>query len=96
MLLKKKKPDTDEQSYEKKHLLQEIRTAKNALEASYSNFQQALEPELIDCYIYMINANQLRYKFLISRARHINLQNTAIDDLYEITRFPEEEQSAEI
>lgn len=89
MLLKKKTPEP-EKSYEENNLLQEIRIAKNALEASYSNFQQATEPELIDCYIYMINANQLRYKFLISRARRINLQNTNLEDLCEITQIPEE------
>lgn len=91
MLIKRKK-DTPkkESSYEKDHLLSEIRIAKNALEASYSNFQQATDPELIDCYIYMINANQLRYKFLLSRARSINLQNASYDDLYEISNAPME------
>lgn len=86
MILKKKPlSQNGENSYEEDNLLSEIRIAKNALEASYSNFQQAIEPELIDCYIYMINANQLRYKFLISRARSINLQNASLDDLYEIS-----------
>lgn len=86
MILKKKPlSQKGENSYEEDNLLSEIRIAKNALEASYSNFQQAIEPELIDCYIYMINANQLRYKFLISRARSINLQNASLDDLYEIS-----------
>ncbi len=89
LLLKKKQPEATK-TYDENNLLQEIRIAKNALEASYSNFQQATEPELIDCYIYMINANQLRYKFLISRARQINLQNSNLEDLCEISQISEE------
>lgn len=87
MNLTKKPADV---AYDETHLLQEIRLAKNALDAAYSNFQQATEPELIDCYIYMMNANQMRYKFLISRARKINLKNTSLDDLYEMNNLYEE------
>lgn len=84
----KKKPEKP--SYDETHLLREIRLAKNAMDAAYSNFQQATEPDLIDCYIYMMNANQLRYKFLISRARKINLKNAEFDDLCEITDLSED------
>lgn len=90
MLLLKKKQAEAAKTYDENNLLHEIRIAKNALEASYSNFQQATEPELIDCYIYMINANQLRYKFLIARARQINLQNSNLEDLCEISQISEE------
>ncbi len=46
---------------------QEINTARN-------HFEQAVDPTLIDCYIYEINAAQLRYQFLLRRfkaAEHI-------------------------
>jgi hypothetical protein len=88
MLSGKKK---DNISCEEQELLQEIRTAKNALEAAYSNFQQATEPELIDCCIYLMTASQLRYKFLISRARKLNVQNTKLDDLCEISILTEKD-----
>lgn len=61
-------------SYDEKHLLGEIRLAQNAIDSAYSNFQQVTEPDLIDCYIYMINASTKRYKFLIEQARKINLK----------------------
>lgn len=63
-----------EKSYDEKNLLSEIRLAKNAIDSAYSNFQQATDPDLIDCYIYMINASNKRYKFLIERARTLNLK----------------------
>ncbi|MGN0160052.1 MAG: YaaL family protein [Lachnospiraceae bacterium] len=61
-------------SYDEQHLLGEIRLAQNALDSAYSNFQQVTEPDLIDCYIYMINASTKRYKFLMEQARKINLK----------------------
>lgn len=68
------KNKTDDLTYEEKNLLAEIRLAQNAIDSAYSNFQQVTEPDLIDCYIYMINASTKRYKFLIERAKKIQLK----------------------
>lgn len=77
-------------TYDEVHLVNEIKLAKNAIDAAYSSFQQATDPDLIDCCIYMMNASQMRYRFLISRARKINLKCSSLDDLYEIANLPEE------
>lgn len=77
-------------TYDELHLVNEIRLAKNAIDAAYSSFQQATDPDLIDCCIYMMNASQMRYHFLISRARKINLKCCSLDDLYEIANLPDE------
>lgn len=61
-------------SYDEQNLLGEIQLAQNAMDSAFSNFQQVTEPDLIDCYIYMMNAANKRYKFLIERARSINLK----------------------
>lgn len=61
-------------SYDEKNLLGEIQLAQNAMDSAFSNFQQATDPDLIDCYIYMMNATTMRYKFLIERAKSINLK----------------------
>lgn len=37
-----------------------------ALRDAYSNLENAVEPDLIDCYIYELNSVQMRYKFLLS------------------------------
>lgn len=71
--MKKKNPDL---SYDEKNLLGEIQLAQNAMDSAFSNFQQVTEPDLIDCYIYMMNAATKRYKFLIERARSINLKGS--------------------
>lgn len=71
MKLKKK---SDDLSYEERNLLAEIQLAQNAMDSAYSNFQQVTEPELIDCYIYMMNATTKRYMFLLECAKKIQLK----------------------
>lgn len=55
------------QQYEE--LLLEIQKAKIAMDTAYSNFENVLDPDLIDSYIYELNAAQERYKFLIRQAK---------------------------
>lgn len=80
--MKNKKNDL---SYEEKNLLAEIKLAQNAMDSAFSNFQQVTEPDLIDCYIYMMNATTKRYKFLIERAKKIQLKgyNTPVTIQYD-------------
>jgi hypothetical protein len=47
----------------------EISKAKLALESAYSNFENVVDPDLIDCYIYEVNAVQKRYKYLLKQAK---------------------------
>lgn len=67
------KKNCTQKSYDERNILTEIRLAQNALDSAYSNFREATEPDLIDCYIYMINASTKRYKFLIERAKSLNI-----------------------
>lgn len=43
--------------------------AKDSLDLAYQNFENATDPELIDSYIYEVNAIQMRYKFLLCRLK---------------------------
>lgn len=52
-------------------LLSEIKKTKLALESAYSNFENVIDPDLIDCYIYEVNAIQKRYKFLLKQAKEM-------------------------
>ena len=45
----------------------EIERTKCAIEAARNHFEQAVDPTLIDCYIYELNAAQLRYQFLLRK-----------------------------
>ncbi len=55
----------------REQLLQELEATKNALDTAYANLSYVVEPELIDCCIYELNAVQLRYKFILSQVKSI-------------------------
>lgn len=50
-------------------LLHDIAITKSALDAAYSNFENVVDPDLIDCYIHEVIAVQMRYKFLLKHAK---------------------------
>ncbi len=45
----------------------EIEDSKQAIQTAQNHFEQVVDPTLIDCYIYELNAAQLRYQFLLRR-----------------------------
>lgn len=53
-------------------LLDDLEKAKYDLALAYNNFENAMEPDLIDCCIYQVNALQMRYKFLLTKAKQLN------------------------
>ena len=59
-------------------LLREIASTQRALEAAYSNVENVIEPDLIDSYIYEVNAIQHRYKFLLKQAKHAEQTISAV------------------
>ncbi len=62
----KQEPQTDE-NYQT--LLDNLTQTMNSLHLAYQNFENATDPELIDSYIYEVNAIQMRYKFLLCRLK---------------------------
>ena len=54
-------------------LKESLRASKKDYELALANFEQVVEPDLIDCYIYELNAASLRYKFLMERAREAGI-----------------------
>lgn len=51
------------------NLLDNLTQTMNSLHLAYENFENATDPELIDSYIYEVNAIQMRYKFLLCRLK---------------------------
>ena len=49
-------------------LLDDLNRTKNDLYFAYANFQNVVEPDLIDAYIYEVNAIMKRYQFLMAQA----------------------------
>ena len=50
----------------------ELLLTRNALENAYTGFDNVTDPDLIDCYIYELNAVMKRYKYLLQKAAESN------------------------
>ncbi len=50
-------------------LLEEIKRVKRQMENANYNFQNAMDPDLIDSYIYESNAAWKKYRFLLKQAK---------------------------
>lgn len=61
-LIKKEKPAENQ-------LLTDLRRTKKDLDDAYENFQNVVDPDLIDRYIYEFNAVQKRYRFLLRQVK---------------------------
>lgn len=59
--------EIEEISETKEDLLEDLKKTRYALEVAYSGFDNVTDPDLIDCYIYQVNAILKRYKFLLER-----------------------------
>lgn len=55
-------------------LKRQIEISKTALLSAQNQFEQVIDPTLIDCYIYELNAAQLRYQFLLRSLKKRELQ----------------------
>ncbi len=54
-----------EEDITKPNIYEDIKKTRYALEIAYAGFDNAVEPELIDSYIYEINSLQKRYDHLL-------------------------------
>lgn len=68
---KKAKQPPSIPTYDELHLQSELLQTKWALDCAYSNFENVVEPDLIDCYIYELKAIQTRYSYLLGKAKEL-------------------------
>lgn len=66
------------QEVSREQLLSDLKLTKTALDDAYTNFENVVDPDLIDSYIYEVNAVQKRYHFLLKQVQLLDLQ-TAIE-----------------
>lgn len=57
-----------------RELRRQIEISKVAILSAQNQFEQVVDPTLIDCYIYELNAAQLRYQFLLKRLKKWEIQ----------------------
>ena len=63
------------QEVSREQLLSDLKLTKTALDDAYTNFEQVVDPDLVDSYIYEVNAVQKRYHFLLKQVQMMDLQN---------------------
>lgn len=63
----------------------DLKLAKWELDCAYAGFDYATDPDLIDCYIFKLNAAMKRYKFLLD---HYNALHPALQSEPEETLLP--------
>ena len=52
----------------RQQLMDDLKKTEYALDCAYSNFENVVDPDLIDCCIYELQAVQMRYRFLRKQA----------------------------
>ena len=68
-------------------ILEDLEKTKCELDTAYRGFDYVTEPDLIDCYIYDINAILKRYKYLLELAASTNPEP-------ELIPYPSDTESA--
>lgn len=71
------KPELPAMDNDEKRLLNDLKLTRTELEIAYSGFDNVTDPDLIDCYIYKVNAVLMRYKFLMEKAVELNIVKAA-------------------
>ena len=66
---RKLKKESETAKRKKEELMQELKEVQKSLDRAYENFSYVVDPELIDCCIYELNAGQMRYKFLMRKLK---------------------------
>ena len=70
----KKNAFSRERKREISELIRQIELSKTAILSAQNQFEQVVDPTPIDCYIYELNAAQLRYQFLLRNLKKRELQ----------------------
>ncbi len=69
------------QQVSREQLLSDLKLTKTALDDAYTNFENVVDPDLVDSYIYEVNAVQKRYHFLLKQVQLLDLQNAIEGEL---------------
>ncbi len=66
----RKRPDSPEQQ-ERRVLLEGLNKTRELIDQAYACFNQESDPDLIESYVFEINALQSRYSYLLRRVREM-------------------------
>ena len=71
-----------DEDYSPVTLQDSIEKTRQALNLAYAGFDNALEEDLIDSYIFEITALQKRYKYLLSQAAESDIAEIDTSDIH--------------
>ncbi|MBQ7944807.1 MAG: YaaL family protein [Lachnospiraceae bacterium] len=81
-------PKEEEILTPKDMLLADIKKTMEALDIAYAGLDNATDPDLIDCYIYEVNATLKRYRFLIHQAESMEIVTPCYEEKYATIPVP--------
>ena len=67
-----KKNELNSKEKKRKELIHDIKLTQAAMNTAYSNFENVVDVDLIDCYIYELQAIQKRYHFLLTLMKQLD------------------------
>lgn len=70
-------------------IFEDIAKTRFALETAYAGFDNATDPDLIDCYIYEVNSVMKRYKYLLEQVEKQNACTYPTQRAADITPLPQ-------
>ena len=74
LFIKKRSPEQAKQDRDISELRRQIEASRLAISSAQNQFEHIVDPTLIDCYIYELNAAQLRYQFLLRNLKSYELR----------------------
>ena len=72
-------------------LRRDLLLAKWELDNAYAGFDYVTDPDLVDCYIYQLNAAMKRYEYLLGKFSELQKEILPADD----ERLPQQQLSRE-
>ena len=69
--MKKKKKQLSIEEIERQKLIEELEKVKRDMNRTYTNLENVVDEEIIDCLIYELNATQIRYKVILNQVREL-------------------------
>ncbi|MDE6209041.1 MAG: YaaL family protein [Lachnospiraceae bacterium] len=69
--MKKVKKELSVEDIKMQKLLEELREVQKEMNIAYTNLENVVDNELIDCLIYELNATQIRYKVILNQVKQL-------------------------
>ena len=69
--MKKAKKSLTPTEIKKQVLMKEHYIVQNDMKRTYTNLENVVDTEIIDCLIYELNATQIRYKVILNQVKEL-------------------------